>query len=658
MDSKKSEQKIEDNQIKIGKYTLIQKLGSGGFSSVYLCEDENQNKFALKKIREVKERYIQQELKALMTIKSPYIVKYVENFVYKEYPIIIMEYCEQGTLDSYLKIYEGGVLQEKKALSMFAYILQGIRAIHEAGFIHRDLKGSNILIQNGLPKISDFGLARKATTSQMIQSSSCTPSYAAPEVLQGKQYGYKVDIWSLGVILYKMIFGSLPFEGSSQTKLIKKIQDLCQGGFQISKAPKKKTQDISIGLIKLFKEIFVIDYQKRIGFKELYQSSIIQDQLVDYKETLEFYEIFEQKNDELDVLQSIIKNNDNEDEDEEEELKRRDSLEREDAMITSILVQQKNDSSIQEQTKNYTALINLYGFLIDNYIFFNQKINFMNGTVNKSHFLLLKFFLSKLIYYYIKNLKKILSDKENVFNLSFNFAQFTFSKTYRQMEERLKMDEQIWCSEFETQYSQISQLQQENYLKIKQYFDETLNETEKYYEKMPDDIKLPFRAVIMTNLKTFYHSILYDNQLEKKLTITNKTQQNQQKNAKTKHKVNNTNIQKAAQQSETDLKDTNNKLDILDLNPPPQLGKQLSASKFIQLEKDVKATIMLRLALCASWNRIFSINNVYTLNGNQLKYDQLITILHKSNYDQCIKQTIAIMEQYFPNLKNFDYNFM
>ncbi|KAL4460739.1 hypothetical protein ABPG73_013594 [Tetrahymena malaccensis] len=657
MDSQKGEQKIEENQIKIGKYSLIQKLGSGGFSSVYLCEDENQNKFALKKIREVKERYIQQELKALMTIKSPYIVKYVENFVYKEYPIIIMEYCEQGTLDSYLKLYEGGVMQEKKALNMFANILQGIRAIHEAGFIHRDLKGSNILMQNGQPKISDFGLARKATTSQMIQSNSCTPSYAAPEVLQGKQYGYKVDIWSLGVILYKMLFGCLPFEGSSHSKLIKKIQDLCQGGFQISKAPKKKTQDISLGLIKLFKEIFVIDYQKRIGFKELYQNSIIQDQLINYKDTLEFYEIFEQKNDELDVLQSIIKNNENEEED-EEELKRRDSLEREDAMITSILVQQKNDSSIQEQAKNYTALINLYGFLIDNYIFFNQKINFMNGTVNKSNFLLLKFFLSKLIYYYIKNLKKILSEKENVFNLSFNFAQFTFSKTYRQMEERLKMDEQIWSNEFETQYSQVQQLKQEKYPNIKQYFDETLNETEKYYEKLPDDIKLPFRAVIMTNLKTFYHSILYDNQLEKKLTITNKTQQNQQKNTKTKHQLNNPNIQKTAQQSETDLKNMNNKLDLLDLSPPPQLGKQLSASKFIQLEKDVKATIMLRLALCASWNRIFSINNVYTLNGNQLKYDQLITILHKSNYEQCIKQTQAIMEQYFPNLKNFDYNFM
>lgn len=58
-----------------------------------------------------------------MTIKSPFIVKYIENFVYKEYPIIIMEYCEQGTLDSYQKLFEGGIMQETRALKMFSNIL-------------------------------------------------------------------------------------------------------------------------------------------------------------------------------------------------------------------------------------------------------------------------------------------------------------------------------------------------------------------------------------------------------------------------------------------------------------------------------------------------------------------------------------------------------
>ena len=90
-------------------------------------------------------------------------------------------------------------------------ICKGLQAVHQHGIIHRDLKLQNILMKENVPKICDFGLAKKLPQNQMAESYCGTRPYFSPELLEKKSYSYKADLWALGVILYRMLFKEFPF---------------------------------------------------------------------------------------------------------------------------------------------------------------------------------------------------------------------------------------------------------------------------------------------------------------------------------------------------------------------------------------------------------------------------------------------------------------
>ncbi|MCQ2819861.1 MAG: protein kinase, partial [archaeon] len=126
---------------------------------------------------------------------------------------ILMEYCSKGELFDY--IVENQKLSEDEASLFFYQLLNGVEHIHSKGVVHRDLKPENLLLtSNKELKIIDFGLSSIFDGKHLLTTKCGSPSYAAPEIIKNQPYnGCKSDVWCLGIILYAMLCGYLPFEG-------------------------------------------------------------------------------------------------------------------------------------------------------------------------------------------------------------------------------------------------------------------------------------------------------------------------------------------------------------------------------------------------------------------------------------------------------------
>lgn len=150
-------------------------------------------------------------------------------------------------------------------------LLKGYKAIHEKGFLHRDLKPENILVQKVgkrfIYKIADFGLAKTESTDSQYAG---TPHFMAPEVLKQIPHNYKSDLWSIGVILYFMMFRKYPF--NNRNNLLKEIQKSTVPKFDVVKQLGSDSFKFKISneIKDLFELIFVFDYEQRMSFSYLY----------------------------------------------------------------------------------------------------------------------------------------------------------------------------------------------------------------------------------------------------------------------------------------------------------------------------------------------------------------------------------------------------
>lgn len=134
-----------------------------------------------------------------------------------------MEYAPNGELFDY--IVKKKRLPDKEACRFFNQILGGIQYLHKNNICHRDLKPENLLLDENMNiKIVDFGLSNTYKNNETLKTACGSPCYASPEMIAGRRYaGLDTDIWSLGVILYAMTVGYLPFEDPDTNKLYKKI---------------------------------------------------------------------------------------------------------------------------------------------------------------------------------------------------------------------------------------------------------------------------------------------------------------------------------------------------------------------------------------------------------------------------------------------------
>lgn len=250
------------------RFYIIDKLiGQGAFGKVLLGRQVLTNKkVAIKAIdrlhlsNEYSRQKILREVYILKKVKSKYVVKILEVFETNEYFLIVMEYLPGGDLLSYLKRTDR--IPEDQCKKFFYQIVLGLSAIHKCEILHRDIKLDNILIDKSLRfvKICDFGVSKLVQKGEIITDHCGTPAYLAPEIVLNQGYeGYWSDIWSLGVLLYCMSCGTVPFKASTISDLHKFI---LQGKFELP-------EYLSTNLKHLIKNMLVIIPNKRIPIEKI-----------------------------------------------------------------------------------------------------------------------------------------------------------------------------------------------------------------------------------------------------------------------------------------------------------------------------------------------------------------------------------------------------
>jgi len=203
-------------------YTIQRAAGRGGFGEVYYAISDSGRQVALKAVQ----TYEQIELRGIsqcMNLKSPHLVTIFDvKYNDKGRPFVIMEYVSGPSLADLLKESPGG-LGTQKAAFFLREIGKGLSYLHECGIVHRDLKPGNIFYENGIVKIGDYGLTKAMSTSHHVSHTITvgTVHYMAPEIGAGK-YDRSVDIYALGILLYEMLTGQVPFLGSSPAEILMK----------------------------------------------------------------------------------------------------------------------------------------------------------------------------------------------------------------------------------------------------------------------------------------------------------------------------------------------------------------------------------------------------------------------------------------------------
>ncbi len=203
------------------RYEIIDKVGSGGMSDVYKAKDHKLNRFVAVKV--LKSEFCEDksfvskfkiEAQSAAGLAHPNIVNVYDVGEDQGIYYIVMELIEGITLKKYIE--KKGKLPIKDAISIAIQVAQGIEAAHNNHIVHRDIKPQNIIIsREGKVKVTDFGIARAASANTINSNAMGSVHYISPEQARGGYIDEKSDIYSLGITLYEMITGKVPFEGDS-----------------------------------------------------------------------------------------------------------------------------------------------------------------------------------------------------------------------------------------------------------------------------------------------------------------------------------------------------------------------------------------------------------------------------------------------------------
>jgi len=201
-------------------FRVDKQIGKGGFGSVYkLIHVPSQKVIAGKSINPdtlvgtAKESLLR-EIEILKTVLTPFTIQYYGNITYNNAPMILMEYCDRGSLRDLID-YRNAVLTEEQIAFVLYDLLQGVLILHKKyKILHRDIKAGNILLlSDGHIRVTDFGISRQFDDKKGESTISTigTPYWMAPEVCQGMKYSYPADVWSIGCTAVELGEGAPPY---------------------------------------------------------------------------------------------------------------------------------------------------------------------------------------------------------------------------------------------------------------------------------------------------------------------------------------------------------------------------------------------------------------------------------------------------------------
>ena len=270
-------QKPQKSQKRIGQYVLQEKLGQGQFGSVFLAvSNETQAKYAIKcqdkkfiSENEMYKKLLNTEIGIMNKIKHPNIVHLYELLESANNYYMVIDYCNNGDFEQYMRSRKLKYLEESEAIFFLKQIMNGFKELRRHKVIHRDFKLSNIMVHDDTLKIGDFGLAKKGYEIAMtIVGSYLT---MAPELLSsdGKNtYSAKCDLWSIGFVLYQMLFGEPPFFGLTPNEIFQDIVDRYKE-LRFPKPVSAETKDLLSSLLQKNPE-------KRIDWPDFFQHQVFE----------------------------------------------------------------------------------------------------------------------------------------------------------------------------------------------------------------------------------------------------------------------------------------------------------------------------------------------------------------------------------------------
>ena len=265
----------------IKDYIIKETLGKGSYGIVYKVEKKNTNniyvikQISLHGLSNKEKDEVNQEAEILRKINSDFVVKYYTSFKEKDKINIVMEYCDGGDLNDFIKEKKeiGKLLEEDLVWEIFIKITIGLSDIHKMKILHRDLKTLNIFLKKNMEiKIGDLGVAKILLKNSFAKTVIGTPYYLSPEICQEKPYNDKSDVWALGCILYELCTFNHPFDARSQGALILKI---------LNNKPEPIDNFYSRDLNNLINLLLDKNYENRPTCNEILKKTIVVNKMKD-----------------------------------------------------------------------------------------------------------------------------------------------------------------------------------------------------------------------------------------------------------------------------------------------------------------------------------------------------------------------------------------
>ena len=201
----------------LNNYVFLEEIGTGTYSKCYLVKCQRYEVFYCAKVTPLDPAMVDEdgllrdcELAALMSLDHPNIIQLFQYFTAYNHVFLILELCDQGTL---LDAITKNQLQKASIRGIMKALASALAYCHGQGIAHRDVKPANIFMTNyGRPKLGDFGLSAFMSQSQLVKDVCGSLSFLSPEILSGEPFcPFKADVWALGVTMYQMLTGSIPW---------------------------------------------------------------------------------------------------------------------------------------------------------------------------------------------------------------------------------------------------------------------------------------------------------------------------------------------------------------------------------------------------------------------------------------------------------------